>query len=198
MNLANSLLNNSSGTDYWGPRMWYLLHKITYNYPHSPSNETKSTYLKYFSTVVKIIPCSYCASHFNMAIQEKMLYSSLDNRILLIEWMKNQHNDVNSMNGKRIYQGFELDMLYDKTPFNHESFHQLLVYLTNVMIKGEIDRATFIYWVLMTYKIHPCAKCHQNANKVLSAFDISKSNWHDNTIIKKWINSLIYVNTSHV
>jgi hypothetical protein len=188
---------NGYSKEYWGPRLWYLLHKITYNYPIKPSNDEKSFYLKYFSTIVRIIPCPYCSDHLFTAIQNDRLYLSLENRQLVIEWFKSLHNKINASNGKRIYTGFELDMMYENSVFNHDTLNELILYILELTMYNIIEKNAFIYWILTTFKIHPCKVCKMNSAQYFLVNDISKLDWNDNSVRKNWIIGLIQINSNH-
>ena len=191
------IYQNGYGKDYWGPRLWYLLHKISYNYPLNPSYEDKSFYLKYFSTIVRIIPCPYCANHLFTTIQNDRLHQNLENRQQLVEWFKNAHNKVNISNGKRIYTGFEIDNLYENVVFAHHNLHELIVYLLPLTTNNTIEKSVFIYWILTTYKIHPCIICRNQSTQYFNVHNISKYNWNDNNILNNWIVGLININRNH-
>ena len=188
---------NGYSKDYWGPRLWYLIHKISYDYSKKHSNEDKSFNLKYFTTIVRIIPCPYCANHLYQAIQTDRLYLNLENTQLLIDWFKNLHNQINVSNGKRIYTGFELDMLYENTPFNHNCLNELIVYLFRLTEANIIDKGVFIYWILTTYKIHPCKICKANSAQYFVVNDISKYNWNDSLVLNNWLLGLINISRNH-
>jgi hypothetical protein len=191
------IFQNGYSKEYWGPRLWYLLHKITYNYEEKPTKEDKSFYLKYFSTIVRIIPCPYCSEHLFSAIQNDRLYLNLENRQLLIDWFKNLHNKINVSNGKRIYTGFELDMLYGNSAFDHSSFFELILYILDLVMNDVIEKGVFIYWVLTTFKIHPCKICKMNSSKYFIANDISKLDWNNSSVLNIWMRGLIQCNQNH-
>lgn len=188
---------NGFSKDYWGPRLWYLLHKITYKYPNKITNNTKLFYLKYFKKIVNIIPCPFCSTHFQKEIEDNHLLNNLENRQLLIDWFKNLHNQINLSNGKRVYTGFELDMLYEQTNFNHNYFNELIIYLNYLANANIIEKSVFIYWILTTYKIHPCEICKLNSRYYFVQNDISKMDWLNKDILQNWVIKLININKNH-
>lgn len=93
-----------AGPDVWGPHGWKFLHFVTLGYPNSPSNEVKNIYKDFFTNFSKVIPCPLCANHF----QEHLEIYPLDDEVLsskinLINWGIDMHNEVNKINGKKIY-----------------------------------------------------------------------------------------------
>jgi hypothetical protein len=109
------------------------------------------------------------------------------NRASLIEWFRRLHNDINIENKKRIYQIFELDMMYGTVDFDHYLFHQLIDYMFELVLSNELHRQVFIYWILTTFNIHPCAVCKTNGIIFIQNNPIEKINYMDNTTLKTWI-----------
>ena len=189
-------MNQSSKIAYWGPRLWYLIHKITYNYPLNADFETQQLYMNYFYITKFIIPCPACALHFKTSMTLKSLQNNLSNRQQVIEWFRVQHNDVNTLNNKRIYTGFEVDFLYQNNEFKHDYFWELVTYLKHLVFRNGIERKAFVHWVLLTYYIHPCEKCRELCRVYIKNNDIEKKNYFDNKILDDWLNG-IFQNTTH-
>lgn len=188
MSIKNKRLHHVKA--YWGPRLWYLLHKITYNYPEMPSIFEQQYYLNYFNIIQRIIPCIYCASHYKLSLNLRPLRFSLLNRASLIEWFRRLHNDINMENKKRQYQLFELDSMYGTADFNHYLFHQLIDYMFELVLSNELQRQVFIYWIIATYNIHPCAACKTNGLSFIQNNSIEKINYMDNKTLKTWIDGI--------
>jgi len=90
------------GPETWGPHGWKFIHFITMGYPIHPSKYDKENYLKFFNSLTKVIPCSFCADHF----KDHLRMHPLDNKVLssrenLMEWGIKMHNLVNIMNNKK-------------------------------------------------------------------------------------------------
>ena len=51
-------------TKDWGPRLWYVLHLITFNYPENPSFIDKQHYETFFLSLQNVLPCSICREHY--------------------------------------------------------------------------------------------------------------------------------------
>ena len=60
-----------------------------------------------------------------------------------------------------------------------------------------IEKNAFIYWILTTFKIHPCKVCKMNSAQYFLVNDISKLDWNDNSVRKNWIIGLIQINSNH-
>ena len=115
----------------------------------------------------------------------------------MIYWFKNLHNEINTSNGKRVYNGFELDMIYEQNQFNHAYFNELVIYQYYLASNNVIKKSAYIYWILTTYKIHPCNICKGESKYYLVINDISKLEWQNDHVLKNWLIGLINVNKNH-
>lgn len=181
---------NGHGRAFWGPRLWYILHKISYKYPEKASLAEQQFYFSYYNLTRFMIPCPYCSIHYKNAMDIKFLHKNLNTRNEVIDWFRNLHNDVNLTKSGRVYQGFEVDMLYSGSEFNHEYFNQLLDYFYNLVSWNEIDRRAFIHWVLITFKVHPCQHCRLLSEQYFARNDIEKMAYHDNNILRGWLDGV--------
>jgi len=188
MSMENNKKNHVKA--YWGPRLWYLLHKITYNYPETPTINEQQYYLNYFNIIQRIIPCPYCSAHFKLAMSLRPIRFSLHNRTTLIEWFRKLHNDINMENKKRLYRLDELNIIYGTNDFNHNLFHQLIDYMYELVISNQLHRQVFLYWIITTYNIHPCMKCKTNGCIFIQNNPLEKINYTDNTVLKTWIDEM--------
>lgn len=182
--------SNGFGRSYWGPRLWYILHKMSYAFPEKATMEQQQLYFSYYNLTRFMISCPFCSVHFKSAIQTKLLSRNLNTRQEVIDWFRDLHNDINISNSKRVYQGFEVDYLYGGSEFNHLSFHQLLDYLYNLVTYNEVDRRAFIHWVLLTYKLHPCQHCRIQGEHYFKRNDIEKLRFTDNAVLKGWVEGI--------
>jgi hypothetical protein len=178
---------------YWGPRLWYLLHKITYNYPEMPSIYEQQYYLNYFNFIQRVIPCQYCAAHYKLSTNLRPLRVSLTNRCSTIAWFCKLHNDINIENKKRIYQVSELDIMYGTNDFNHNLFHELIDYMFELVLSNELHRQVFLYWIIMTYHIHPCVICKANGIIFIQNCPVENINYMDNNVLQTLIDRIKYV-----
>ena len=88
----------------WGNSGWNFLHYITFTYPNNPTLDDKETYLNFFSLVGKVLPCKNCRINFEKhQIKYPINDIVLSNKENLVKWLINVHNEVNIMNGKKIY-----------------------------------------------------------------------------------------------
>lgn len=98
----------------WGPKMWFTLHTITFNYPEVPSNHHKKVYSDFFNMLQYIIPCEVCSKHYAQHLINNPILTSLDSKEKLVKWLINVHNDVNISLGKKVYSYDEVVDIYKK------------------------------------------------------------------------------------
>jgi len=190
----NNIIEKKKGRSYWGPRLWYIIHKITYNLPINISLTDQNILMFYFILIGSIIPCPFCASHYMNSITSKLLIRNVSSRKLIIDWFNTQHNEINIMKKSRVYQNSEIDLLYNNTSFNHEYFNEFIVYLMERVFYGEITRKSFINWVLLTYKLFPCEKCKSIAIQYFLNNDIERAGiLMNDSNIQVWINGLLQI-----
>jgi hypothetical protein len=80
---------------FWGPHGWIFLHTVTMNYPKEPTNEDKTLYRNFFSSLKRVLPCEKCAHHYKQHIVDEPIDPALDSRDSLVRWLIKIHNKVN-------------------------------------------------------------------------------------------------------
>ena len=48
----------------WGPKLWFVMHTISLNYPINPKMEDKQGALVFFQNLQNVIPCELCREHY--------------------------------------------------------------------------------------------------------------------------------------
>ena len=113
----------------WGPKIWYLLHHVSYNYNDSPSYNEKNIYYKFFHYIPNIIPCNICREFYIKFIKKYPIISYLENKNTLIDWEIILHNYVNFKLKKPILDRPVIDKLYIHLDMN--IIIELLIILEN-------------------------------------------------------------------
>jgi|SaaInlStandDraft_7_1057024.scaffolds.fasta_scaffold08731_2 hypothetical protein len=111
----------TTGPDIWGPHGWKFIHFIVLGYPNYPTKQDKETYKNFFLLFANIIPCKICSNHFKQNLQKHPLNDkTLNDKISLIKWSIEMHNEVNKANGKKIYSFDEgMKMIFNgNKPYN--------------------------------------------------------------------------------
>lgn len=91
------------GPDVWGPHGWKFIHFISLGYPRKPTDDDKNNYRNFFNIIPNILPCSICSNHFKENLIKYPLTDDIMNdRIKLLNWSIDMHNEVNLINNKPI------------------------------------------------------------------------------------------------
>ena len=89
-------------TKVWGPKLWYVLHVMTFKYPEFPNEYDKRHYHDFFTNLQYVLPCMKCRLHYRQNLEKYPLTPNLDSREYLVRWLINIHNEVNLVTGKPI------------------------------------------------------------------------------------------------
>lgn len=119
-------------TKDWGPKLWYSLHIITFNYPDNPTFSDKQNYENFFTSLQYVIPCSLCRQHYRDHLEKNPIKPHLENKISLSKWLVEIHNEVNIMLGKPTLTFEEVVKLYSKTESNY--YFKWIISITLLLI----------------------------------------------------------------
>lgn len=86
--------------EIWGPMFWGTLHIVSLAYPDEPTYSEKRAAKEFFNSLIYLLPCPVCRSHFREVLQGIPVETWLDNRKSLVEWVWMAHNQVNVKLGK--------------------------------------------------------------------------------------------------
>lgn len=86
--------------EIWGPVFWCTLHLVSMGYPETPTYSEKRAAKEFYSSLIYLLPCPECRSHFQEIFQVMPVDTWLDNRASLTEWVWMLHNRVNERLGK--------------------------------------------------------------------------------------------------
>ena len=79
----------------WGPKLWFMLHTISFNYPDSPTYNDKVNTKNFYEILRYIIPCDVCRVHYTEHLGNMPIDNYLDSKENLIMWVLKLHNTVN-------------------------------------------------------------------------------------------------------
>ena len=100
--------------EIWGSNAWIFLLSIQFTYPHNPDFKIKKDFFNFFDNLKNIIPCEICKTHYKNHLHTHPIMDSLNSKEDLIKWLIKIHNEINIMNGKRIWTYEEVVEHYDK------------------------------------------------------------------------------------
>jgi hypothetical protein len=86
--------------EVWGPFFWHTIHIVALGYPESPSYSEKKGAKEFFESLIFLIPCPVCRSHYTEHLQLHPITPHLDKRRDLFRWTVTLHNAVNTSLGK--------------------------------------------------------------------------------------------------
>ena len=87
--------------DVWGPVFWATMHIATLGYPVNPTPKDQEAAIKFYESLVVMIPCPICREHYGTHLTEMPVKDVVNNRDALINWVFNIHNKVNVQLGKK-------------------------------------------------------------------------------------------------
>ena len=140
--------------NFWGPRIWKVMHIASYHYSDNPTIEQKRIFNYFYQTVIPLIlPCRMCSRHYLKNLQDCPI--RLKNRHKLIRWVVDIHNIVNKKKGFASVSYDQSDKLYRDKLFV-EDIQQLVTYLQKRVKNRRLNLAVFnnfIKFVNQIYKI---------------------------------------------
>lgn len=122
--------------ELWGPKLWFFLHTISFEYPDNPSSEIKKYHIDFFKNIRGVLPCDICRTHYTEFIKNNPIENYLDNKDSLIRWVLKCHNNVNKLNNKpewsyddliSKYTGIFKNDLYNKFSYKNISIFLLVL-----------------------------------------------------------------------
>lgn len=134
-------------SELWGPKLWFFLHTISFEYPDKPTQEIKNAHIDFFRSLKSILPCDVCKNHFSEFLKNNPIEDNLGDKEALIRWVLKCHNNVNTLNNKpewsykklvSTYASIFNDDLYNKMNYKNSSiflFVLLILFSLIIFIK---------------------------------------------------------------
>lgn len=85
----------------WGPRTWFLIHTVAFNYPEEPTKDDKQKFKNFIYALSDVLPCKYCKPSFKRYLEEIPLEPYLKDRKGVSYWSYLIHDRVNKKLGKK-------------------------------------------------------------------------------------------------
>ena len=94
--------NDGMLTSVWGPGLWHALHTMSFNYPTSPTPETKNHYRQFILSLQYVLPCGKCRKNLKSNFKKLPLtISDMESRDTFSKYIYNLHELINKMLGKK-------------------------------------------------------------------------------------------------
>lgn len=106
-------------TKIWGPHFWETLHCASFGYPINPTEDERTHYKNFFTSVGHVLPCIYCRkSYLEFIRTEPTILDDkvMANRETLTKWVYDMHQRVN----KKLEM--EYNITYDEVVHKYETF----------------------------------------------------------------------------
>ena len=101
----------------WGPKYWFVIHSIAYNYPEYPNDITKRKYYDFIQNIPLLLPNEDMGNNFSEMLDKYPVTPYLDCRDSFIRWVHFIHNKINISLGKKQISLFEsLDHYHQTDP----------------------------------------------------------------------------------
>ena len=126
----------------WGPKAWFFLHTITFNYPDNPSNNDKKNYKNFFESLQFTLPCKVCKEHYINHIKDYPIDNYLDTKENLVKWLIIIHNEVNKILNKPILNYTEIIEYYNNIYNNSSNIYNIIYIILTIIV---IIVVLFIY-----------------------------------------------------
>ena len=130
--------------EYWGPRLWILMHFISFRYPKRPSRKDIKHFAFFFSAIVPmILPCTECVKHYQeLLLKTVPIGPFLRGRYYLINWVIEIHNQVNKRLGKPTLHPKKVIKWYQGKTFQ-TTIQQLLSYIEQEAQGGRLSAGSY-------------------------------------------------------
>jgi len=86
--------------DVWGPRYWFVLHTIAFNYPNKPNATLKRKYYDFIMNLPILIPDPDIGENFSRLMDKYPVTPYMDHKSDFQKWVNFIHNQVNKQLGK--------------------------------------------------------------------------------------------------
>lgn len=84
----------------WGPRFWFMIHYIAYNYPEHPNPISKRKHYDLIQNIPLFISDSEISDHFSTLLDKYPVSPYLCSRDSFMRWAHFIHNKINKLLGK--------------------------------------------------------------------------------------------------
>ena len=146
----------------WGPKLWHIMHNLSYNYKLNPDKKEKFIYINFYFSLYELIPCPICKNFYgkflNSIDKDQMFY----NKFTLMNKINILHNLVNKKLGKKIHNpgNYEykcqlnnkilievIEILYNSNQLNYYALSKFFYYLIHIFPNYKIKVFLISFYV---------------------------------------------------
>ena len=132
----------------WGPKLWHLMHNISYSYKLKPSITEKNDYLNFYLSIYDLIPCPICKKFYGDFLLKIDKNKLVFNKFTLINKINLLHNLVNKKLGKRIHYPKNIDYI---CKLNKLIISEILEIIYNSNQLNYYSLIKFFYYFIQVY-----------------------------------------------
>ena len=174
----------------WGQYLWRTLHTITYTFdPKMPSN-LREKYVRFFYVLKDFIPCPICRAHYTKRCDLNPPEKNMKTTDMLVSWLNNLHNEVNTGLGKPNIPKKYADNYYIKNGRLTYDFRDFVVLFRIMTMIKKLNFPAIIKFIQLFYEIYPDSYLPRNAPKSLELTNIIQNN----VKLNEWI---VYFDMEH-
>ncbi len=160
----------------WGQYLWRTLHTITYTFdPKMPSN-LREKYVRFFYVLKDFIPCPICRAHYTKRCDLNPPEKNMKTTDMLVSWLNNLHNEVNTGLGKPNIPKKYADNYYIKNGRLTYDFRDFVVLFRIMTMIKKLNFPAIIKFIQLFYEIYPDSYLPKNAPKSLELTNIIQNN----------------------
>jgi Erv1 / Alr family len=136
--------HNISST-VWGPKFWFLIHCVAYNYPDLPNPIIRRKYYDLIQNIPLFIPDIEMGDNFSILLDKYPVSPYLCNRDSLMRWAHFIHNKINCQLGKE-----EISLYTSLDKFNQDNVSDIEAkdYYFNISNKS---KKQFIFAIMISF-----------------------------------------------
>lgn len=160
----------------WGQYLWRTLHTITYTFDPKMPSELRNKYIRFFHVLKDFIPCPICRAHYTKRCDLNPPEKNMKTTDMLVSWLNNLHNEVNSGLGKPNIPKKYADNYYVKNGRLTYDFRDFVVLFRIMTMIKKLNFPAIIKFIQLFYEIYPDNYLPKNAPKSLELTNIIQNN----------------------
>jgi len=174
----------------WGQYLWRTLHTITYTFDPKMPTALREKYIKFFHVLKDFIPCPICRAHYTKRCESNPPEKNMKTTDMLVSWLNNLHNEVNTGLGKPNIPKKYADNYYIKNGRLTYDFRDFVVLFRIMTMIKKLNFPAIIKFIQLFYEIYPDNYLPRNAPKSLELTNIIQNNIR----LNEWI---VYFDMEH-
>lgn len=107
----------SISKEIWGPATWNVMYAFSHALP-DVLDEEKKQIINLFTSIMMLLPCNECKSHFKGYMERKPIEEHVGTREEILKWVGDLHNEVKAMSDKSPLK----TLIEPKSSIPHTSF----------------------------------------------------------------------------